>query len=83
MIAVDPSAQRRGVGQTLTDHALAQFRAAGCDLAVIATGGDGGHAPARALYESAGFTPLPLVRYYRQLWASSSRRSNAFGARRR
>jgi ribosomal protein S18 acetylase RimI-like enzyme len=67
MIAVDPSAQRRGVGQILTDYALTQIRGAGCDLAVIATGGDAGHAPARALYESAGFTPLPLVRYYRQL----------------
>jgi ribosomal protein S18 acetylase RimI-like enzyme len=67
MIAVDPSSQGRGVGRELTQHALWQMREAGCDIAVIATGGDDGHAPARALYESEGFTPLPLVRYYRQL----------------
>jgi ribosomal protein S18 acetylase RimI-like enzyme len=67
MIAVDPAAQRRGVARRLTEHALAQLRAAACDLATVATGGDDGHAPARALYESAGFTPLPLVRYYLQL----------------
>jgi hypothetical protein len=33
----------------------------------IGTGGDPGHAPARRTYEAAGFTPLPLVRYYRLL----------------
>jgi ribosomal protein S18 acetylase RimI-like enzyme len=67
MIAVDPNSQGRGVGHKLTERALSQMREAGCDLAVIATGGDDGHAPARALYESEGFTALPLVRYYRQL----------------
>lgn len=59
MIAVDPSIQRRGVGHKLTQHAMRQMLEAGCDLAVIATGGDDGHTPARALYESEGFTPLP------------------------
>lgn len=67
MIAVDPAAQRRGLARALTEHALTQMRATGCNLAAIATGGDAGHAPARTLYESVGFTPLPLVRYYRQL----------------
>jgi ribosomal protein S18 acetylase RimI-like enzyme len=67
MIAVDPRAHRRGAGRALTEHALARMRAAGCTLAVVGTGGDTGHAPARALYEAAGFTGLPLVRYYRQL----------------
>jgi pimeloyl-ACP methyl ester carboxylesterase len=52
-----------------SDHAMDQMRAAGCTLAVVATGGDPGHAPARALYEAAGFTGLPLVRYYRGLVA--------------
>ena len=67
MIAVEPAAQRRGVTRALTEHALAQMREADCSLAVVATGGDAGHAPARALYESTGFTALPLVRYYREL----------------
>ncbi|MGZ4435804.1 MAG: hypothetical protein ACXVW7_19605 [Trebonia sp.] len=31
------------------------------------TGGDPGHAPARRLYERAGFTPVPLVRYFKAL----------------
>ena len=39
----------------------------GVPLAVIGTGGDDGHAPARALYERHGFPGLPLVRYYRAL----------------
>jgi ribosomal protein S18 acetylase RimI-like enzyme len=67
MIAVDPNSQGRRVGHQLTEHALSQMREAGCDIAVIATGGDDGHAPARALYESEGFTALPLVRDSRQL----------------
>src|SRR5437588_1719836 len=65
MIAVDPAAQREGVGRALTEHALQQIRDAGCRVAVVGTGGDPGHAPARALYESCGFTALPLVNYYR------------------
>jgi ribosomal protein S18 acetylase RimI-like enzyme len=67
MIAVDPELQHRGIARTLTDFALRQMRDAGCTLAHVATGGDTGHAPARALYESAGFVPLPLVRYYREI----------------
>jgi ribosomal protein S18 acetylase RimI-like enzyme len=67
MIAVDPASQGQGVGHALTQHALSQMRDAGCDLAVVATGGDDGHVPARALYESEGFTALPLVRYYRRV----------------
>ena len=65
MIAVDPASQREGVGRALTEHALQQIRDAGCQVAVVGTGGDRGHAPARALYEACGFTGLPLVNYYR------------------
>ena len=67
MIAVDPAAHGRGVGRALTEHALAVMRQAGCTLAHVATGGDPGHIAARALYAAAGFTALPLVRYYREL----------------
>jgi ribosomal protein S18 acetylase RimI-like enzyme len=66
MIAVDPECQHQGVGAALMDRALAEIEARGVDLAVIATGGDPGHAPARALYERYGFTPLQQVRYYRE-----------------
>jgi ribosomal protein S18 acetylase RimI-like enzyme len=67
MIAVDPDHQRRGVADELIVHALDTMRQAGLRLAVVATGGDPGHAPARSVYEKAGFTGLPLVRYYRAL----------------
>ena len=67
MIAVDPAYQRTGVGASLMQQAITQIKARGVDIAVVATGGDPGHASARALYEKFGFTPLPLVRYYRTL----------------
>ena len=67
MVAVDPEHQRQGVGAQLIAHALEGMRRAGLRLAVVATGGDPGHAPARAAYEKAGFTGLPLVRYYQAL----------------
>jgi len=67
MLAVHPEHQRRGVADALIAHALDRMREAGARLAVVGTGGDPGHAPARAAYEKAGFTPLPLVRYYQAL----------------
>lgn len=67
MIAVDPAHQGAGVGSALMKRALAEIKAQGVDLAVVATGGDPGHAPARALYEGFDFTALRLVRYYRRL----------------
>ncbi|WP_239945797.1 MULTISPECIES: GNAT family N-acetyltransferase [unclassified Streptomyces] len=36
-------------------------------LASTWTGGDPGHAPARRTCEKAGYTALPLVRYYKAL----------------
>jgi GNAT superfamily N-acetyltransferase len=67
MVAVDPDHQRQGVADRLIAHTLDGMRRAGLRLAVVATGGDPGHAPARAAYEKAGFTALPLVRYYQAL----------------
>ncbi len=67
MVAVDPAYQRAGVGAALVRHALDEIRTAGVGIAVLGTGGDPGHAPARALYESIGFRPYRLVRYYRVL----------------
>ena len=67
MIAVDPVHQRRGIAADLIAFAVDRMREHGSELAVIGTGGDLGHAPARAAYEQAGFTPLPLVRYYKRL----------------
>ena len=67
MIAVAPGHQRAGIASRLLDRAVAEISGRGVPLAVIGTGGDPGHAPARALYERHGFTGLPLVRYYREL----------------
>lgn len=64
MIAVDPGHQRRGIGLLLTRHAAEAIRAAGVPVAMVETGGDPGHAPARRLYERAGFTPMPIARYF-------------------
>lgn len=67
MIAVDPAAQRRGIGSALMDVATDWMRQAGMAVAMVATGGDDGHAPARRTYEQLGFGPLPLVQYYKTL----------------
>jgi ribosomal protein S18 acetylase RimI-like enzyme len=67
IIGVDPDYQRRGVGARLTQFALDHMRRRGMDIAVVETGGDAGHAPARALYGDVGFTLLPIARYFRPL----------------
>lgn len=67
MVAVAPSAQRRGIGGALTNHAAAWLRGQGMRVAVIATGGDSGHAPARLVYERLGFRQLPGAQYFRAL----------------
>jgi ribosomal protein S18 acetylase RimI-like enzyme len=67
MIAVHPGHQGEGIGVRLTDLAVDHMRAAGRKLAIVNTGGDAGHAPARATYERAGFVSLPQRQYYKLL----------------
>lgn len=67
IIGVDPDYQRRGISSRLTALATEHMRSRGMDIAVVETGGDSGHEPARAAYEAAGFTPLPIARYFRLL----------------
>lgn len=64
MIAVDPAYQRQGIGRELMRVAADHMRAAGMDIAVVETGGDPGHAPARAAYEAVGYRLLPIARYF-------------------
>lgn len=67
MIAVDPGFQRRGIATALTEHALSWFKQAGVSVVMVETGGDPGHAPARRAYQSAGFRPFPIARYFRRI----------------
>jgi hypothetical protein len=34
---------------------------------MVETGGDPGHAPARATYEAAGFQLFPVAKYFRKI----------------
>lgn len=67
LLAVHPDYQNRGIGTALNNIALEKMKERGMKLAVVATGGDPGHAPARRSYQKAGYTALPLVRYYKHL----------------
>ena len=67
MLGVDPDRQGEGIGTALTLFALERLREAGMRVAMVETGGDPGHAPARRAYEKAGFTLLPIARYFNNL----------------
>ncbi len=67
MLAVDPDAQGQGVGTALTERATDWMREAGMRVASIFTGGDPGHAPARRVYEKAGYTLLPAASFFKAI----------------
>ncbi len=62
MVAVDPALQGGGAGAALTAHGFEVLRAEGVSGE---TGGDPGHAPARRMYERAGFRVLRVARYFK------------------
>jgi GNAT superfamily N-acetyltransferase len=66
--AVDPALVGQGVGTALYCFALERMREAGMKVAVVGTGGDSSHAPARRAYAKAGFDQmLPTQWLYRTL----------------
>ena len=67
LLAVHPDYQNRGVGTALNNVALDRMKESGMRLASVETGGDPGHAPARRSYEKAGYTALPIIRYFTDL----------------
>jgi len=67
MIATDPRHQRSGVATVLMRRALAWMKRSGLSVAMVETGGDPGHAPARRAYERMGFRLFPVARYFRKL----------------
>ena len=67
MVAVDPLHQGRGIGLQLTNFGVERLRQAGKRMAIVGTGGDPGHAAARATYTKAGFTKFSAEQYYLML----------------
>lgn len=67
MVAVDPDHQQKGIAKALTDFAVEQMREAGMTMAMVETGLDEGHAPARRTYEKAGFVVWPAARFFKPL----------------
>lgn len=67
MVAVDPDVQGRGIGGALIAFAFERMKEAGMSIAMVETGGDPGHAPARHTYEKAGFELFPIARYFKKL----------------
>jgi ribosomal protein S18 acetylase RimI-like enzyme len=67
MLAVDPDHQGSGIGTALTKFALERLKDAGMEVAMVETGGDPGHSAARRTYEKAGYTLLPIARYFKNL----------------
>ena len=53
--AVDPACGEKGVGQEMYQAVLERFKKAGLKAAMVTTGNDPAHAPARRAYERAGF----------------------------
>lgn len=67
MVAVDPDHQNRGVATALTEFAIERMKVAGMEVAMVETGSDPGHEPARRTYEKAGFRPWPAVKFFKYL----------------
>ncbi len=60
--------QGRGIGTRQIERVLAIFREEGMRSARVLTGGDAGHAAARAMYRKAGFDRnIPYVEYFMML----------------
>ena len=67
MVAVEPESQGHGIGSALIEFALNWMKDSGMSVAMVETGGDSGHAPARHTYEKVGFELFPVARYYKKL----------------
>jgi GNAT superfamily N-acetyltransferase len=66
--AVDPAHGGKGIGTLLYEFALARLKQGGMKVAMVGTGGDPSHAPARRAYRKAGFdVEIPSVWMYRKL----------------
>ena len=60
------AARRRGAGRAMLEHILAEARRRNYERLSLETGAEPGFAPARRLYESAGFTTCAPFGDYRE-----------------
>lgn len=67
LLAVHPNYQNNNIGTDLNMRALEDMMLSGMEMAVVETGNDETHAPARKAYEKAGYVGLPIVRYFKKL----------------
>ena len=67
LLAVAADRRHLGAATVLMNEAMTRMRRAGGRFVGLGTGGDSFHAPARKLYESLGFHPIPVVGYLRSL----------------
>ena len=66
--AVDSAYRGMGIGGKMYEFVIEKMRKDGALYAMVTTGGDEGHAPARKAYEKAGFKHFrPSRVYYRKL----------------
>lgn len=66
--AVDADFKGMGIGTRMYNFVMDKMREEGMTHAVVSTGGDDAHAPARRSYEKAGFEKfLPSVKYFKEL----------------
>ncbi|HJN17247.1 MAG TPA: GNAT family N-acetyltransferase [Armatimonadota bacterium] len=63
---VAPEFRGNGIGTRQVEHVLGLMREAGMEIAAVGTGMNDGHAPARRVYEKAGFEPVIEYRMYAQ-----------------
>lgn len=67
MLAVSSDHRRHDIGAQLCRHAIREMKAEGVHVVGIGTGDDAFHAAARGLYESLGFTKIPIAGYLKQI----------------
>jgi D-alanine-D-alanine ligase len=60
-IAVDPTAQGRGIGRALLSRVEAEVQALGGRLLLIETSGTPAYAPTRRFYEVCGYPPEAVI----------------------
>ncbi len=66
--AVSTAHHHNGVGTKMYEFVLEQMKQAGMEAAIVTTGGDEAHAPARRAYEKVGFSgAVPSVEYHIKL----------------